>query len=88
MNADGTNPAQLTEDLSANNRPVWSPDGTKDRLHRGKDGNREIYTMDADGGNPTNLTNNGASDTDPNWSPDGHGSRSPPTATAISRSTP
>jgi Tol biopolymer transport system component len=68
MNADGTNPTGLTNNLPFfAGFPAWSPDGTKIAF----EGKREIYTMNADGTNQTRLTNNGALDSLPAWSPDG-----------------
>ncbi len=68
MDADGSNPTNLTNNNSTTDiDPAWSPDGSKIAFSR----NTEIYVMDADGGNPTNLTNFMANDTDPAWSPDG-----------------
>ena len=78
MNADGTNPINLTQSVE---RPEsvssWSPDGKQiafrsaeyfrwdDLFHS------DIWVMEADGGNPRNLTNHHAQDTSPDWSPDG-----------------
>jgi Tol biopolymer transport system component len=70
MNADGSNPTNLTNNAAADNNPAWSPDGTKIAFSSNRDGNFEIYTMNADGSNPTRLTNDPASEQFPAWSPD------------------
>ena len=78
MNADGTNPINLTQSIE---RPEsvssWSPDGKQiafrsaeyfrwdDLFHS------DIWVMEADGANPINLTNHHAQDSAPDWSPDG-----------------
>ncbi|MBI1928203.1 PD40 domain-containing protein [Candidatus Poribacteria bacterium] len=69
MNADGTNPMNLTHHPASELYPAWSPDGTKIAFVSGRDGNAEIYVMNADGTNPVNLTNHPANDTTPSWSP-------------------
>jgi hypothetical protein len=69
MNADGTNPVQLTS-VGNNFDPAFSPDGTKIVFDSTRDNNSEIYTMDANGANQTRLTNNPAniaSDTTASW---------------------
>src|SRR3990172_1844040 len=71
MDADGSNPTNLTNDGATDGGPAWSPDGGKIAFTSERDGNYEIYVMDADGSNPTNLTNNSAWDSEPAWSPDG-----------------
>ncbi len=71
MNADGTNPVNLTNNPAEDNRSSWSPDGMKIAFCSFRDSNFEIYVMNADGTNPVNLTNNTAFDCDPSWSPDG-----------------
>jgi Tol biopolymer transport system component len=82
MNADGSDPTQITfTDLNNNDNPAWSPDGRKIVFVRhmnmvpedpdpGVD-NHDVWTMNADGSNQRNLTNNPAEDLEPSWSPDG-----------------
>jgi dipeptidyl aminopeptidase/acylaminoacyl peptidase len=71
MNADGSNPVNLTHHESNDYWPAWSPDGTKIAFTSNRDGNNEIYVMNADGSNPVNLTRNESNDYWPAWSPDG-----------------
>ena len=79
MNADGTNPINLTQSPErADFKSSWSPDGkqiafTSDEgfKQQGDGSRRNIWVMDADGANPRNLTNHGAKDRMPDWSPDG-----------------
>ena len=71
MDADGGNQRRLTNDLSDDRDPSWSPDGKRIAFQSDRDGNPEIYVMDADGGNLQNLTNNPDLDQFPSWSPDG-----------------
>ena len=77
MNADGSNPQNLTNNPFDDRYPSWSPDGERIAFARW-DGtiknltiNFEIYVMDVDGGNPQNLTNNLFDDRYPSWFPDG-----------------
>jgi dipeptidyl aminopeptidase/acylaminoacyl peptidase len=71
MDGDGSNPVNLTNDLSDDNFPDVSPDGSKIVFTTDRDGNNEIYVMNIDGSGVTRLTNNGSSDIFPTWSPDG-----------------
>ena len=71
MNADGSNVTRLTNNLAADDRPIWSPDGKQIAFVSSRDGNPEIYLMNADGSNQTRLTDHPARDVYPGWSPDG-----------------
>ena len=62
MNADGTNPVNITRATTPNlwGPPIWSPDGTKMAFLAclGKDGQDcNIYVMNSDGTDPVNITN-------------------------------
>ena len=79
MNADGTNPINLTRSVDRAERvSSWSPDGkqiafTSAELFNGHTlVNSDIFVMDVDGGDPINLTNHDALDQTPNWSPNGN----------------
>ena len=71
VDADGSNPVNLTNSTRLNRWPSWSPDGTKIAFHSDRDGNYEVYVIDADGSNPVNLTNHSDFDGFPSWSPGG-----------------
>lgn len=71
MNADGSNPVNLTQHAGFDLSPVWSPDGTKIAWFTTRDGNGEIFVMNADGSNPVNVTRHAALDRMGGWSPDG-----------------
>ena len=66
INADGTNPVQLT---SAGNNffPTISPDGKKLAFVSDRDGNHEIFIMNFDGSSQQRLTNNFTVDDYPAW---------------------
>ena len=49
MNADGSNPHQLTNNAAMDLSPSWSPDGNRIAFVSDRDGNDEIYVMNADG---------------------------------------
>lgn len=80
MDADGSNPVQLTTPALASypdaNASVWSPDGTKIAFWSGFETEYgDIFVMDVDGGNRTQLTfesaTPGVNSDNPAWSPDG-----------------
>jgi len=73
MNADGTNPTNLTGHTAEDKVPCWSPDGSKIVFcsMREPDGWSDIYSMNADGTNVTRLTTWENIDWAPTWSPDG-----------------
>ncbi len=76
MNADGSNPVNLTNNATAglnnDSQPSWSPDGTKIAFHSNRDGNSNIHVMNADGSNVVNLTGSSlAEESAPRWSADG-----------------
>jgi Tol biopolymer transport system component len=71
-NMDGSSALiQLTETISNDYSPVWSPDGLRIAFVSERDNNPEIYVMNADGTEQTRLTNNAVIDAFPAWSPDG-----------------
>lgn len=72
INADGSNPQQLTSS-GADFTPQWSPDGLRIAFVSLRDGDYEIYVMNAAGNGVSNLTQNPAEDgllDAPQWSPD------------------
>jgi Tol biopolymer transport system component len=80
INADGTDPMNLTPGPARGLEPAWSPDGSRIVFTREVDGIREVFVMQADGSNPVRLTDLRASMPgsryrpvafDPAWSPDG-----------------
>ena len=67
MDANGANPANLTNAVEDDQDPVWSPDGTQIAYLAGQDANREVYVMNADSTAQTNLTNNSVADLITDW---------------------
>jgi len=78
MDADGSNPQNLTNDPHDDRYPSWSPDGKRIAFASSRvmfDGrilqSLEIYVMDDDGQNQQRLTNSPFfDDRHPSWSPD------------------
>lgn len=75
MNANGSNPINLTNHDGDDYDPVWSPDGTKiafDSYRDDPSGSAEdVFVMNADGSGLIKLTDHPADDYLPLWSPDG-----------------
>lgn len=77
MNADGSDPTQLTFDPTPHNQlPDWSPNGRKIVYEDGASPNGRIFVMNANGTDQRQLTTGPGDDFGAAWSPDG-GSRSP-----------
>jgi TolB protein len=70
VDADGSNPDQLTSRLGLDLYGSWSPDSESVVFMSVRDDNPEIYLLRPDGVE-VNLTNNPDSDLNPAWSPDG-----------------
>ncbi len=71
MNADGTEPTNITRNSYFDAYPAWSPDGTKIAFTSYRYLNYDIYTMNSDGTEQTRLTSSTGLDAHPAWSPDG-----------------
>ncbi|MCK5635489.1 MAG: serine/threonine-protein kinase, partial [Anaerolineales bacterium] len=79
MNADGSDPRQLTYGPGDKGQPRWSTDGTKITYSApggsdayGNDLGLDIFVINADrSGETINLTESLGDDFDPTWSPDG-----------------
>ena len=57
MNGDGTGATRLTDIGGFDERPSWSPDGSRIAFQSTRDGHAELYVMNADGSGVTRLTN-------------------------------
>ena len=71
MNADGTNPANLSNNKFIEAYPAWSPDSKKIVFHSNEFAEYQIYVMNADGTGRVRLTDVAADNKYPAWSPDG-----------------
>lgn len=71
MDANGSEPRNLTQNPAKDVRPAWSPDGRRIAFVSRRDGNSEVYVMKADGSGKRNLTRDRANDDYPTWSHDG-----------------
>jgi TolB protein len=71
MRADGTHVRDLTQSLSQDGQPSWSPDGKQIAFVSARSGNEQIFVMNADGSRQRRVTRSQDGDTAPVWSPDG-----------------
>ena len=69
--ADGTNPAKLTDNFPRTGSWIWSPDGTHIAYTVTTGDGWQLWVADADGTNPAKLTDNFPGIGSWIWSPDG-----------------
>ncbi|HEX9135325.1 MAG TPA: hypothetical protein VF905_00080, partial [Nitrospirota bacterium] len=66
-------PLNLTDSISENVDPIYSPDGSRFVFVSNRTGHSEIYVAQSDGSNVVQLTSFGGNDAgSPRWSPDGN----------------
>jgi Tol biopolymer transport system component len=75
MEADGSNPVQLTDTPEGGNQhPEWSPDGrwiVFNSWRNGDEASSDIWLISADGREERRVTSNEGMEEYPSWSPDG-----------------
>ncbi len=74
MNADGSNPVNVSKSAAYDGWPAWSPDGSRIVFSSNRAGPANIgqlYVIDAEGGNLQKLTDGPGSLVQPSWSRDG-----------------
>ena len=70
INADGSNLTNLTNDLSTDRFPSWSPSG-EIAFSSDRSGKDEVYILNADGTGVEQISNGQTRNYEPKWSPDG-----------------
>ncbi len=64
-------PVPLTTHRARDQRPRWSPDGSKVAFHSDLRGSNDIYVIERDGSDLRRITDHPGQDIDPDWMPDG-----------------
>ena len=72
MEADGTDAANVTNNIGIDDHPVFSPNGNQIAFTSNRDGDFDIYVIDTDGTDLRQVTNTAGVDDWPSWSPDGN----------------
>lgn len=72
ISANGADIRQLTQDLSADTAPRWSPDGEALAFSSRRNGNWDIYTIRRDGSALTQVTSLSGNELEPVWIPASH----------------
>jgi TolB protein len=67
MDADGSNPENVTNSPAMDNTPRSSPDGTHFLFGTDRDGDKELYATPISGTGAADVTNNAADDIDGDW---------------------
>lgn len=68
MNADGSDPINLTNHPSNDRNPSWSPNGEKLLFSSDRSGNYELYVLDIALGELTQITKSSTNSTQGDWS--------------------
>ncbi len=71
VNADGTNPVQLTTTVALEGSPAWTPDGSRIFYESDQGGSSQIWVMNADGSELVQVTQGDTPNYRPSVSPDG-----------------
>jgi uncharacterized protein YjdB len=71
VNADGSNPVQITTTVALEGSPAWTPDGNQIVYESDLGGSSQIWIMNADGTEQIQLTQSDHADYRPSVSPDG-----------------
>jgi TolB protein len=71
VDASGGSLTRLTNSVSDEDQPRWSPDGSRVAFASTVNDNTDIYVVNADGSNLIRLTDDPAKDAAPSWSNDG-----------------
>jgi TolB protein len=69
MNADGSDPTNLTNHPAPDFASSWRSDGPRLTFDTSRDGNWEVYSIQLDGTDVVRLTTNSADDESPAWRP-------------------
>ncbi|MBL8935616.1 MAG: PD40 domain-containing protein, partial [Archangium sp.] len=56
INADGSNPRQLTSDPGPDSDPIFSPDGKSIYFLSARGGSSQVWKLSLEGGEPTQVT--------------------------------
>ena len=67
MNANGTNPVNLSKNPTFDEYHGWSPDGAKVLFSSNRDGNWDLYVVKRNGKDIARLTHNPPSELGASW---------------------
>jgi Tol biopolymer transport system component len=69
MNADGSDPANLTQNAASDDIPAWSPDGAQIAFQSNRNDQYDIYAISVDGSKVIQITSASVDEQYPAWQP-------------------